>query len=154
MVVVVIIAVLATFFVGSISSNPDRTARLESQRFMAVVNEVRDEAIIAGELFLLAVDEKEGRYAFNSPRADRSIAQDSGLFKPRSIKPSVKLSWQVFEQFDDDQDTESGAPQVLISPLGEITPFELRFSGEQIDYKVFVNEDNQLQLDNQQGGFN
>ena len=34
---------------------------------------------------------------------------------------------------------------VVITPLGEITPFEVRFIGDDITYKVLVNDENQLE---------
>ena len=146
MVVVVIIALLATFFVTSLSSNLDRNARLEAQRFMAVINEVRDESIIAGEIFILSLDEKSRSYSFSSPRTNRLAVQDSGLLKTRGVKQGIKIDWEVLEQFANQSDeAEGSAPRVLISPLGEITPFDVRFHGEELDYHVFVNDENQLQ---------
>jgi general secretion pathway protein H len=144
MVVVVIIGLMASFLVVSVAQDLDRLARLESQRFMAVVNEIRDEAIIAGEAFVMVVDKKSRTYSFNSLRENRSIAQDDGLFKVRAVKKGLDLDWDVFEQFEQETNDDS-APQVFISPLGEITPFDVRFGGEKLDYHVFINEENQLE---------
>jgi len=105
-----------------------------------VVNEVRDEAIIAGESFLLFVDVRANNYQFSAVRASRNLTQDDGLFNTRGINQELKLDWDVFEQFNDDTE-----PKVLISSLGEMTPFNLRFAGEDNDYYVFVNDENQLE---------
>jgi len=140
MVVVVIIALMAAILVANISRDIDRIARFESERFMAVVNEVRDEAIIAGESFLLFVDVQANNYQFSAVRASRNLTQDDGLFNTRGINQELKLDWDVFEQFNDDTE-----PKVLISSLGEMTPFNLRFAGEDNDYYVFVNDENQLE---------
>lgn len=155
MVVVLIIGMMAAVLVFNISRDLDRVARLESQRFMAVVNEVRDESIIAGEAFILSVDRKSGDYGFQSLRQDRRLAQDDGLFKTRTIKPGLQLKWDVFDDFEQaaDEDAKDTGPKVFISPLGEITPFDLRFGGDQLDYHVFVNEENQLERRNEQASF-
>lgn len=150
MVVVAIIGTMAAVLAFNMQRDLDRLARLESQRFMAVVNEVRDESIIAGEAFIMLVDKRSGTYRFDSTRENRSAVQDDGLFKTRSIERGLKLDWDVFAQNDEDSDQESeeGAdkgPKVWISPLGEITPFDVRFGGEDEDYHVFVNDENQLE---------
>jgi len=142
MVVVIIIGLMTTFLVVNLSSDLDRLARLESSRFVAVINEVRDEAIIAGENFLLSVDEKSNNYSFQATREDRSVSSDDGLLKARFIEPELRIKWQVFDDFDD-QESRS---RVLISPLGEITPFEISFIGEENEYQIFVNDDNQLEV--------
>lgn len=139
-----IIGLMASFLVVNLGQDLDRLARLESQRFTVVVNEIRDEAIIAGEAFIMVVDKKSRTYSFRSVRKNRSIAQDDGLFKVRSVKKGLELDWDVFEQFEQDRDDDSD-PQVFISPLGEITPFDVRFGGEKLDYHVFINEENQLE---------
>jgi len=142
MVVVVIIATMAAVLAINIQRDIDRLARLEAQRFMAVVNEVRDESIIEGEDFFMLVDKGARTYRFDGIRQQRSAAQEDGLFKTRSLEQGVELDWEVFAQSDKDEDQE---PRVWISPLGEITPFDVRFGGEDEDYHVFVNDENQLE---------
>lgn len=135
-------ATIIAFVAGSIRSDVDRLARLEAERFMLVVNEVRDEAIISGEHFILSIDEDAGTYQFDAVRSERSTAQDDGLFRPRKIEQEVKLDWEVFENFSDDSDQE---PRVLISPLGEITLFEATFGGDEQNVLVVVNDENLLE---------
>lgn len=149
MVVVVIIAVVSVAVVSSLSGSDDRAARLQADRFMAVVNEVRDEAIIAGDNFILSVDERAGSYSFESIYS-QSESKDS-LLKDRKVDSEVELKWDVFEVFDNDLESE---PKVLISSLGEITPFEASFSGSDLKYVVLVNDDGQLErVDKKTGAF-
>ena len=140
MVVVVIIAVMAAILIGNLSRDTDRIARFESERFIAVINEVRDEAIIAGENFLLSVDDRANNYQFSALRTTRNPTQDDGLFDTRGVNKEIKLDWEVFDQFDGEDEAK-----VLISSLGELTPFKIRFAGDDNDYYVFVNEENQLE---------
>ena len=134
---VAIIGTMIAFIGINMSRDTDRLARLESTRFLAVVNEVRDEAILTGESYLLTVDDQAMHYGF---QAVRGGTPDDGLLRTRRVENGVELDWEVFDQFDGDSDD----PSVLISPLGEITPFDAWFQGEQNRYHVFVNDENQL----------
>ena len=171
MVGVAIFAVLSALIVGSIQSNGDRNAKLEAQRFIAVVNEVRDEALISGKTFTLLVNEKGKQYSFQVLGATGHSVPDS-LLRARNLHRSVKLKWEVFEEFnqDDDEDIDdleqeqsvdesvssnssssnSGAsiePKVYITALGEITPFQVRFGGDDDDFIVQLNDEGVLEYD-------
>ncbi|MBL4670937.1 MAG: hypothetical protein JKX81_01655 [Arenicella sp.] len=108
---------------------------------MAVVNEVRDEAIIAGDNFALIVDDNAGTYRFESTRSQQASAADT-LLKSRLVDEKVTLDWEVYEVFESDAKTEA---RVLITSLGEITPFEARFKGTELSYSVLVNQEGQLE---------
>ena len=141
MVVVIIIGVMSAVVVSSLSGNNDRAARLQADRFMAVVNEVRDEAIIVGDNFALIVDDDAGTYRFESIRDSGSSVGDT-LLRNRLVDKKVKLDWEVFETFEEGQGLD---PRVLISSLGEITPFEAVFEGTELSYIVQVDEEGQLE---------
>ena len=140
-VVVAIIGIMVALLGISMSRDSDRLARLEAKRFHIIVNEVRDEAILAGEAYLLLLDERGNSYHFAGVRADRKTNFDDGLLKRRQVEPGVQLSWEVFSQFEEGSDTE---PRVLITPLGEITPFEAFFRGDDTVTTVFLNDKGQL----------
>lgn len=150
MVVVVIIAVMSVAVSLSLGGTSDRTARLQANRFIAVVNEVRDEAVISGQDYALVVDEKAQTYAFNAARENARAPINDALFKTRSIDAEVKVKWQVFEVFENDKDTK---PKVMISSLGELTPFEMSFAGKKLSFIVFLNDDGQLERRDKKGGF-
>lgn len=149
MVGVAIFAVLSAIIVGSIQSNVDRNAKLEAQRFIAVVNAARDEALISGKTLVLEMDEKSTNYGFDVFGANQgqSDSQDS-LLRTRTLHKSVKFKWQILDELEDeDGEFEEGADsedflekRVFITPLGEITPFEVRFLGEGDDYLVELND--------------
>jgi len=140
LVVVVIIGLMVALLTINLSRDLDRLARLEAERFLAIVNEVRDEAIISGESFILTVDERQSNYRFEAARQGRSNSNDDGLLRPRSLQEGLKLDWEVFEDVEDE-----GEDRVLISPLGDVTPFDARFVGEEFEFHVFVNDENQLE---------
>jgi general secretion pathway protein H len=142
MVVVIIIAVMSVVVLSSLDGNNDRAARLQANRFMAVVNEVRDEAIISGDNFALIVDDKAGSYHFQSTRIQQQALVTDTLLKRRIIDKMVTLDWEVFEVLESDSGTET---KVLITSLGEITPFEARFEGTDLSYLVLISQEGQLQ---------
>lgn len=142
MVVVTIIGVMVAYLGISLSRDFDRLAALEAKRFHAIVDEVRDEAVLTGEAYLLMVDKSSSTFSFSGARSDRQTNYDDGLLKQRTLEKGVTVDWEVFDQFDDDEEYD---PKVLISPLGEITPFEVVFTGELNEYIVFINNDGQLE---------
>lgn len=149
MVVVIIIAVMSVAIASSLNGNSDRAARLQASRFMAVVDEVRDEAIISGDNFALIVDDNAGTYRFESMNSQASTADT--LLKSRLVDKKVTLDWEVYEVFESDGKIEA---RVLITSLGEITPFEARFKGTELSYTVLVNQEGQLErVDKKAVGF-
>ena len=145
-IVVAIIGIMVAFLGMSLSRDTDRMARLEAKRFHAVVNEVRDEAILAGQNYLLSVNAKSGSYSFSSmlPESGQAAIYEDGLLKRRTVQNGVNMKWDVFEQFADDDDAASKDPVVLISSLGEITPFEASFIGDESAVTVYLDDKGQL----------
>ena len=140
-VVVAIIAVMVAFVGVSMGGDGDRMANLEAKRFQAIVNEVRDEAILSGESFILMIDERSHSYQFEGARGQKNPNASEGLLRLRQLEAGVELQWDVFERIDEDDDIK---PRVLITPLGEITPFSTSFLGEDNTYLVFIDKNGQL----------
>lgn len=155
MVGVAIFAVLSAMIVASIQSNVDRNAKLEAQRFIAVVNAARDEALISGKTLTLQMDDKSANYGFEVFGADQgqSDSEDS-LLRTRTLHKSVRFKWEVLDElvdedgeFEEDAESEDFlAKSIFITPLGEITPLEVRFLGEDDDYVVELNDEGALGL--------
>lgn len=150
MVVVIVIAVISVAVVGQIGGNNDRGARLEANRFMAVVNEVRDEAVIAGDNYALVVDAKGKSYSFSPTRSTQQEPVTDSLLKLRTMRDDVKVEWEVLESLDEDSEL---APKVYLTALGEITPFELRVQGDEHDYLVSVDDEGMLQVEEKSNGY-
>lgn len=138
-----IIALLMSMIVLSVRGSADRDAKLEAERFLAVVNQVRDESILLGETILLTLNEKDKEYRFTKARVALGVKKEgaANILKPRKINENVKVRWKAFTETEDDSDQ----PTVVITSLGEITPFELRFGGDDHDFLVFVNDEGQLE---------
>ena len=57
-------------------------------------------------------------------------------------------------EFEEDADSQDFlSKQVFITPLGEITPMEVRFLGEDDDYVVHLNDEGALDLTIKSSGF-
>lgn len=140
-VVVAIISVMVAYVGVNMGRDTNRLARLEAKRFVAIVNEVRNEAILNGESYLLTIDERSHSYRFEAARGQARSSFDGGLLRPRTLEGGVELEWDVYEQIEEDDEL---APQVLITPLGEITPFRSTFSGEDSSYEVYIDDNGQL----------
>lgn len=162
MVGVAIFAVISAMIVSSIQSNVDRNAKLEAQRFIAVVNAVRDEALISGKTLILELDEKSAKYGFEVFGAQTNpAALADSLLRNRRLHKSVKVKWDILNELEDEegefeQDAEDDdflEERVFITPLGEITPIEVRFLGEEDDYLVALNDDGALSLTIRPAGF-
>ena len=139
-VVVAIIGVMVAALSVTLSRDTDRIARLEAKRFHAVVNEVRDEAILAGQAYFLVVDERANSFAFTSAGENGRTSYDDGLLKPRFLEKGTSIRWEVFELLGNNNVKK----RVLISPLGELTPFEAAFEGDENAYIVYVDDEGQL----------
>jgi len=164
MVVVVILAVMSALIVGSIQGDVDRNAKIEAQRFIAVVNEMRDEAVISGKTVIMRMDDRAKSYSFDvlSGSAEQEQNSFDRLFRTRKLHESVKLKWEVFEEFDRDDEDEFEAnqeeddddsPRVFITALGELTPFQARFGGEENDFVVELDDDGNLKFDIKKSNF-
>ncbi len=155
---VAIFAIISAMVVSTLQSNADRNAKLEAERFIAVVNEVRDEAVISGKTFIVNVNEKGGSYDF-SVAGSQSVSQQvvDSLLRVRNLHKSVSLKWEVYEQEvdeddfsfdfqdpDDDESSSENSAKAYVTPLGELTPFKIRFGGEENAYIVALNDDGNL----------
>lgn len=149
MVVVVIIGMMVALLTVNLARDLDRLARIETSRFLAIVNEVRDEAIITGESYLLYVDDSDRSFYFESTRTNKSGSVADELFKRRRLEKGLKLDWEVFDDIESEDEEESNRTRVIITSLGEITPFDVRITGEDLEYHVFINDENQLEQRNE-----
>ncbi len=149
MVTLAIIGVLVAAIGTSMSRDGDRLARLEAKRFHIIVNEVRDEAILSGRAFFLSIGDDGTSFSFSAAGGSGNSSFDDGLLKARKLDRAIKVKWEVFELLDDDDPKNK---KVLISPLGEITPFEASFIGDDQRFLVLLNEQGELAQDVERNG--
>ncbi len=128
MLTVGLIALTATFVGISISSSDSRVARLEAERFVALLNLAQDESILTGRPIVLTVDANTRQYTFavldfnaasfdaeeqdndNSSRQPPILADE--FLKTRSLPELVSLS---FIRKEDPRKEEKSSGMVIDS---------------------------------------
>lgn len=119
MLTVGLIALTATFVGINISSSDSRVARLEAERFVALLNLAQDESILTGRPIVLSVDTGSRQYTFavldfNAASFDESNVGDDNLsqqaiklpdefLKTRAVPELVSLS---FVRKEDEREVE------------------------------------------------
>ena len=162
MVVVVVAAIMAAFIGVRIDRDDDRIARLEAKRFIAVLNEVRDEALMTGRVFALQFKKNDRSYLFYSNPSDWQPVADDRLLRERTLPEGIQMEFDIEEIENGDEEeeetiaTEEGEEKesaevaslsdyILISPVDELTPFSLTLSGEDYRYQISLNDEQQLE---------
>ena len=145
MMVVFLISVVAAVLVPRIGDSGDRVAQLDASRFLAVVKEVIDEAILTGNYYALQIDEESHSYRFLANPYQWQPVLDDALLKQRSFSSEVEMEVDVYEQISEDVENI-----VLISPLGDIGAFRLAVRGQQQEYRVVLDAYGELLLENEE----
>jgi type II secretion system protein H len=144
MVVVVLIGVTVSLIGININRSTDREARLEARRLAAIINQVRDESVITGNYYALEVNDEARSYRFlGNPALWVPVAEDA-LFRTRHIPEYLSVASDVEEVV-----SEREIPLILISPLGEISRFEIAISGEGQRYVVRLSEQQKVGFEEQ-----
>lgn len=133
LVVLVIIGVLLNTAYLSITSRSelDRLAT-EAKRMTAVARLARQQAIVDGRLFGFRM--RESCYAFMKPEPDRWLLMTDELLGRHELPEFIRMEIRV-EGVDvsGTKTRDEMAPQIIIQPSGEVTPFEVRFTVDGLD---------------------
>lgn len=132
MLTVGLIALTATFVGINISSSDSRLARLEAERFVALLNLAQDESILTGQPIVLKVDTDARQYNFsvldfNAPSfidtgTDEELGDDDDIqladefLKTRKIPEQVSLTYVAKE----DQREEGKDSGLVIESVHEL----------------------------------
>lgn len=137
MVVVVLIAITATFAVVNLQRDVDQVAELEARRFAQLIEQAREESILSGRPYAVEVDPDANSYRFLVHRSGWTPVEDDDVFRPRRFPSDLAVSF-----------TTGGAPDaqdlLVIEGLGEISAFELSLRGSSRRYTVRLDEDQQV----------
>jgi len=132
MVVVVLIAISATFAVISLDRDVDGIAELEARRFARLIAHARDESILSGRPFAVQVDPLAGSYVFFQYRDKWRELENDDVFRRRRFPEDLKIEFEIHNSAE-----SSGL--LVIEGLGEITPFILTVRGDKRLYRVSVD---------------
>ena len=169
MLVVVLIGITATFVVINLDRDPDQIAEQEAKRFMALIEHVRSEAILTGRTIGVEVLPKELSYRFLHARNGWTEITDDDILRPRFVPEFLSIDIKIepgdepieipdhdvddtdnSDQDDpdgDEPDDDETKSYIIITTLGEITPFALRVRGEDYYYVVTLAAGQNLTLE-------
>ena len=130
LVVVVIIAMIATTVVLSVSaSGRDRELEKESERMLALLQYAREQAELRTREYGLLCDENRYQFVIFDPRKEMWVAMESDdTLRARQLPAGLSLRLTVEARpilLRRSPDSKDLAPQVMIYSNGDLTPFEL-----------------------------
>lgn len=135
-VVVLLIAVSATFVVVNLERDTDTLARFEAERFARLIEQARDESIISGRPYALSVDTDRNSYEFlrYGSEGEWVPVSEDDMFRRREIPGDLNV---IFELLGGG----SGASDLLvIEGLGEIASYNFLIEGDARVYAVRPGE--------------
>lgn len=169
LVVVFIIGIMVSVVGLRIGGSDARVGLLEAKRFIQVVREVQDLSVISGKPYALAFNPLDRSYGFMHNPPDWTVIEDDRLLKTRTFPENFTFEVTV-EKIDNSgeeivndnsselSDLSSGdisqdkivevktlKDQVLISPVGEMTPFTLTLLSGDIQLQIALNEEQRLE---------
>lgn len=144
---------LATGLVAiNIGRDADDIAKLEAERFAALVNHLQDEATLVGLPMGVELNATENRYRFweLQDKWQRVIGVD--VLRERTVPGTVSIDLSLLQDRKQDaepdgdrQDDPPDAPpkppsnMILVEPNGLVRQFIARFEGEKLSYNVSLN---------------
>lgn len=160
LVVVVIIGVLAAGAVLAIgAAGRDRELERESERLLAVLRYVREQAELQTREYGLHIDPNGYGFMSFDPRRQEWLAVDSdGTLRKRSLAAGLQprlrvegrevvLKPQEPRSHTGSAPAEKPAPQVMLFSNGDLTPFEMRLerTGTSLHVTIRSTEDGSLE---------
>jgi len=139
-VVVLLIAISATFVLVNLERDTDALARLECERFARLIEQARDESMISGRPYAVSVYPERHYYEFLQYRSDSKgkaawSAVDDGdsIFRRRDIPSDLNVIFQLLGGGND-----SGL--LTVEGLGDISPFNFMIEGDSRVYAVRLDQ--------------
>ena len=146
MVVVLIIGIIINFVVLSIGSNPADALKKEAQRFISLTQLAAEDALLRSELIGIVVD--KDAYKFLLRVEDRWEPIDETVFRNRSLPEEIHLDLLSDQPPQNAKDAEQTLPNIVLLSNGEMTPFELKISGDLCEdiYRITGSETGELDM--------
>lgn len=135
LVVILLIGITITLATLNLQRDVDQLAEHEARRFAALIEHVREEAVLTGRAIAVEIDEPERAYRFLRAAGEwEPITQDDVLRRRQLPEPLVLALESVTAA-----DNENG--NLIVSRIiGDVTPFVLTIRGEQTAYRVTLDE--------------
>lgn len=141
LIVVLLIAITASFAVVSLNRDVDRLAQLEARRLAGLIDQLRDESVITGKAYALEVLSDERAYRFLVAAEGWQPITGDSLMRQRVIPEPLSLSYEP------PIDAEVGSRElVVVQASGQITPFTIIIRGEDRAYHVSLDPAQNIQI--------
>lgn len=127
-VVVFVIGVIVTFASLSVNQHGERYIEDEARRLHHLLRLATEEAVLTSQELSLMVT----RQGYNFARLEGpkwAPLADDPLFRARELPETIKVELLIDGQKADLSDSDKPV-QIYLLSSGEVTPFEIRFSGE------------------------
>lgn len=146
MVVVVIIGVLINFVSLSIGRNsPADQLKTEAKRLSSLIGLASEEALLRSALIGVDISEEEYRFV----RLEEGVWQpmEDNLFRSRKLPEGMEFTIASTQQTGEDE--EENIPEIILLNSGEMTPFELKLSSDNVEsyYRLSGDEIGERTLD-------
>ncbi len=141
MVVILIIGVIITF--AGLSMRQDHwseTMREETRRLAALLSLAGEEAVMDSREYAVRFD-PEGYFFLQLQEGKWVALEGDEVLYPRSLPEGLELYLTLSDSEADAQAENTKGPQVYILSSGEVTPFEVRLSHPEKDYRYQVRAD-------------
>ena len=152
---VFLIGLAASMVAINIGQDDDDIAKLEAQRFAALLAQLQDESTLSGLPMGLQVREVDNRYQFWELIDAWKPVEQVAVLREREVPAPIVISLELLhavvnesrnQQSDDGDETANvlKAPNnlILVEPTGLTRPFIARFRGSKLIYNVAL--DNEL----------
>ena len=135
LVVILLIGITITLATLNLQRDVDQLAEHEARRFAALIEHVREEAVLTGRAIAVEIDETERAYRFLQAAEEwEPITQDDVLRRRQLPEPLVLALENVTA-------ADNGNGELIVSRIiGDVTPFVLTIRGEQTAYRVTLDE--------------
>lgn len=142
MVVVVLIGITATLISLNLRPDVERQAELEARRFAGLLEQLREESILAGRAMAVEIDSKDRSYRFFVARDGWQPLERDEMLRRRQLPEFLSLQLELAEAAADD-----ATNRIVCQPGGEITPFTLIVRARESAYRVTLDAAYNLAVD-------
>ncbi len=160
--VVFIIAMMLTVAVQSLSPNQSKLLEQESERILALMKLVQEEAILNAQEMAFVVNERGYGFQTFSVEGWQSL-EDDNLLRDRVLPEQIRMDMNIMgeemalslsetvvslESDDDEEKKDNVRARVLFLSSGEMTPFELflHFESDEDGYTIEGSDMGELSL--------
>jgi len=140
LVVVLLIALTAGLVAVNFQPDGGRLVEREALRAGALLNQMRDEAVLAARPMALEVSDEGNGYRFMRFDREWQPLADADVFRPRQLPADVKVA--LVEPVA----TRGEAPRVVATATGDMSSFELVFSNPSAQASVVLGAEGTIEV--------